>query len=589
MKKIYVLVGLVGSGKTAIAQTIERKFGVYFLRIEAISGLFFLKNTIEGKRLVSTDYLNLANTVKEKMSTRQALIFESADFSTGFKELLVKLQGEYEVELIRVTTTLDVAVRQVVEQDSELIEDEVYKLLQRMADELMTFNEYGCLELNNNELNEKQVVDWFQQELLRDMHKSFGAIKNRADEFKDSQANRTYKKISTLLGVHNRKDNFTSELDMQVVSFLFKESLSIMRGVQLTEAERICMFSLLFTNVEQLPFVKGRLKDYLGGIRKEILNFSQSIDMQYRAKINDIALSQTIMEYLNKILIEKMESSVLKEEYNGKPWRIFDKHVTRQVEKELEMPKPNSTTGFIPTLNQKGWNSTTFRDDIYTQQFIEDSSKQKSRSLILGAAYGIRASELLEAGRKFGVKVVVNDLDPRHMQILRQNISVIDQPRLTVVAGNFTEEIDFPESHFDSILVRNVIHGFTIDEVEETFRRLYNWLKPEGKIYVTATTPYLSFFKEFIPTFEAQKSSGENWPGFIEDIRHFMGEAGKSMPEKQCTHTFDPDILKKNLERHGYCVNKVGFFGLHINAQEEKYNSKEFAGVIAHKSNEPSM
>src|SRR5260221_14662387 len=70
----------------------------------------------------------------------------------------------------------------------------------------------------------------------------------------------------------------------------------------------------------------------------------------------------------------------------------------------------------IPTLNNMGY---MFEDlTEYGDEFIRFSQDAKDPALDIAAAYGIATLKLLQQQ----IRVVANDLDPRHLEILRNQV-----------------------------------------------------------------------------------------------------------------------------------------------------------------------
>ncbi len=71
---------------------------------------------------------------------------------------------------------------------------------------------------------------------------------------------------------------------------------------------------------------------------------------------------------------------------------------------------------FVPTLNNMGW-MIAQELDIYTEAFIDYALTAKNPVLEVDAAYGVAAPRILQQADK----IIVNDLDGRHLETLYQN------------------------------------------------------------------------------------------------------------------------------------------------------------------------
>ena len=70
----------------------------------------------------------------------------------------------------------------------------------------------------------------------------------------------------------------------------------------------------------------------------------------------------------------------------------------------------------VPTLNNMGW-MIAQELDIYTEAFIHYALTGKKPVLQVAAAYGVAAPRILQQADK----IIVNDLDGRHLETLYQN------------------------------------------------------------------------------------------------------------------------------------------------------------------------
>jgi 2-polyprenyl-3-methyl-5-hydroxy-6-metoxy-1,4-benzoquinol methylase len=147
-------------------------------------------------------------------------------------------------------------------------------------------------------------------------------------------------------------------------------------------------------------------------------------------------------------------------------------------EQEPVMP-PAESGGFIPTLNKRGYMTSTL--DLYMEAFISYASKSKFPVADIGAAYGISTIPALEKG----ATVIAVDIDERHLKILRQQVSEALQDRLTTVCAAFPEELDFAASSIGAFLIARVVHFLQPKSLLLAAERLHNWLVPGGKVFLT--------------------------------------------------------------------------------------------------------
>jgi SAM-dependent methyltransferase len=206
-------------------------------------------------------------------------------------------------------------------------------------------------------------------------------------------------------------------------------------------------------------------------------------------------------------------------------------------------------TGNIPTLNGYG---TSFPDLVIKDDFIRDAAQNSAWALDIGCAYGLHTLEAI----KSGARVVANDLDPRHLQILQQQLPNELSLNLRVRTGAF-QSVSLPASSIGCILAGYVLHfldGRTLDRV---IKKMHRVLRNGGKVYANVWSPYIKPLQDLIPEFERRKAANERWPGYFKGIE---GRMGPLMPNE--IHTFDLDVISEAFKRHGFIVEKCEYVAM---------------------------
>ena len=234
---------------------------------------------------------------------------------------------------------------------------------------------------------------------------------------------------------------------------------------------------------------------------------------------------------------------------------------------------PEHQEGFILTLNKMGY--MTQEMDEYNQAFVDYAAKSPGPVLDIGAAYG---NTTLLALLK-GARVIANDLDPRHLEILKSRVPFDFLKQLQLLPGRFPNEIHFPENSLEGILISQVLHFFLDEELYHAVETLFCWLKPNAKVFVVAGTPYINIYKDFIPIFEQRKRQGMSWPGLIEDISVYQHNRVKDLPKS--LHFFDDETLEKLFLKSGFKIEKVSMFTHKKLPDDIKLDGRESVGLIA--------
>lgn len=230
---------------------------------------------------------------------------------------------------------------------------------------------------------------------------------------------------------------------------------------------------------------------------------------------------------------------------------------------------------FIPTLNNMGY-MTTYLDSV-SEEFIRFSGQCQHRVLEIGAAYGIATKAALTAG----ATIVCNDLCPQHLEFLLSEIPIEKQKKLELVPGDFPDEVSFSPNYFGGILLSRVLHLFDGEKIERAIKRSYEYLKPGGKIFIIADTPYLSNVRNFIPVFEQRKNNNEAWPGVILDVKNYFTGNLEHFPS--FVNLLDDEILSRVLLKNNFKIEWVGFLERKDYPEDRQLDGRESVGAIAYK------
>ncbi len=229
--------------------------------------------------------------------------------------------------------------------------------------------------------------------------------------------------------------------------------------------------------------------------------------------------------------------------------------------------------GLIPTLNKTGW-MTEGLDD-YSAEFAAyagAAGHSGEESLDIGCAYGVATLAALEAG----ARIVACDIEPRHLEILAQRVPAEAQPRFRSRPGALPD-IDFPAAGFRAILAARVLHFLDGPQIETTVRKMYTWLKPGGRLYLVADTPYTGPWYVHAERYETRKAAGEPWPGLVDDYIGLLPAGVDPEGHPQFINPLDPDIMTRVCTAAGFEISKAAF----LSSSTPRARGNEHAGIVA--------
>lgn len=234
--------------------------------------------------------------------------------------------------------------------------------------------------------------------------------------------------------------------------------------------------------------------------------------------------------------------------------------------------------GMVATLNRTG----VMVEHLipYSSEFAEYAGECGGEVLDLGCAYGIASIAALERG----ARVVALDMEKKHLEILGQRVNDDARARLTLRQG-VLPDVDFEDGRFTAVHASRVMHFLTPEGVGVTLRKMFRWLEPGGKVFLSTDSPYFGYWASKAADYEARRRAGDPWPGYIEDVAaHF--EAAHVVGGPSLINALDPEVFQRECEAAGFVVERAGYFGA-VGVDRGSYGAPgpdmEHVGIIARK------
>jgi ubiquinone/menaquinone biosynthesis C-methylase UbiE len=242
-------------------------------------------------------------------------------------------------------------------------------------------------------------------------------------------------------------------------------------------------------------------------------------------------------------------------------------------ENKSNMPQAEDN-GFIPTFNQMGY--MTSQLDQFSLDFCHHAAKiAPQKALEIGAAYGVASLKAIS----MGAHMLVNDLDLRHLEVIKDQLNDVESSRVKFMAGSFPEDLDIESNSLGAILICRVLHFLTPKELEFAFEKMTSWLTTGGKLFVIGETPYLKNFQSFIPIYKKRCAEGESYPGFIQDVMQVDPVRGANLPKQM--HFLDKELLQDLCQKNGLAVEKCEYIERPYFPEDLKLDGRESVGLIA--------
>ncbi len=218
-----------------------------------------------------------------------------------------------------------------------------------------------------------------------------------------------------------------------------------------------------------------------------------------------------------------------------------------------EQTAPNQIRDEIPTMNKFGYMKEEF--DEFSFEFIKFAKNKDDIFLELGTAYGWIVRNAL----KEGIKIIASDIESEHLLILLQETKKEYLENLYLNQGRFPDEINLPNESIGAVLTSRMFHFLDERDVDLGFRKIHNWLKPEGKLFFTSLSPYnYTLRDDFLQIFKARAEEGVKWCGIVDNMTQQAPEHAEYLND--FLHAFDVPQLEKLLPSYGFKIDKIKLF-----------------------------
>lgn len=150
-RRIFVLVGPKGAGKTFLGAAIHREFGVPFVRVEDIWLELKKENALQGKAFDDEGQRRTISALHGPLNESGSVVIESTGAAPWLGEFLDRLKALGDVHLIRVRVPLDVCLRRVQRRDASLhipVSDDRVREINAIADKISL---PWALEIDNSD------------------------------------------------------------------------------------------------------------------------------------------------------------------------------------------------------------------------------------------------------------------------------------------------------------------------------------------------------------------------------------------------------------------------------------------------------
>lgn len=231
---------------------------------------------------------------------------------------------------------------------------------------------------------------------------------------------------------------------------------------------------------------------------------------------------------------------------------------------------------YIKTLNKSG--VSTLYIDAISQAGLNFARGRARPVLDMGCGFGSISRALLKQGNA----VIANDLDQGHLTQLKSSLAPHEAQALKLLCGKFPTEVSLPPASVSAVISSWMIHFLSGPEIKYLADKLFIAVDPGGKIFLSASSPYLKFLSEFIPVYEKQKLYGAEFPGWVSDVRTYLqAHQVENLPPSM--HFLDATLLRRIFSQAGFEIEYAEFFRRDDVTESMALDGRENVGIIARK------
>ena len=260
----------------------------------------------------------------------------------------------------------------------------------------------------------------------------------------------------------------------------------------------------------------------------------------------------------------------------------FADALAEYTKRGLVQPEPQDD-GRIQTLNRKGATSPAL--DEATIEFIKFAKGKKV--LEIGGAYG---RVMIETLSKYKDTIYnLNDLHADHLFIAAHNLEQahlgIKAENVEFIEGDIANGLGLKEK-YDAILIARVLHFFDPEQLNAAIGNIKALLKPGGRVFVIAITPYVKRYDKFIPEYKKHLAQNEEYPGYVKSLYDWIN---KDVTSKSQLATISPEpfmflddvVMSRLFKKHGYKIISCKLVSLGYKSASWSLDGRENVVLVA--------
>ncbi len=157
MKKIYLLIGQKGSGKSFAGQIIQDLYGIKFVRVEEIAKRVKRDRAVDDRKYHNEVFFHIESKLRKVLKNNSSVVFESTGVGSAFERMLENLQKDFNVITIGIKADPELCLERLKSRDQSIhinVSDEDVKYINSMV----LHRNFSCdYEIHNNGSREELI------------------------------------------------------------------------------------------------------------------------------------------------------------------------------------------------------------------------------------------------------------------------------------------------------------------------------------------------------------------------------------------------------------------------------------------------
>lgn len=139
-KKIYILIGMKGSGKSLIGELFEKYFQIHFVRVENWAREIKKDRAADDVTYIEEFFEITERRIKEFMNYYEEIVYESTGLTPYFDNMYNHLQTSFHVILIKIEANPQLCLNRVRTRDQNIHIDVSDDLVKKINQEVLLKN-----------------------------------------------------------------------------------------------------------------------------------------------------------------------------------------------------------------------------------------------------------------------------------------------------------------------------------------------------------------------------------------------------------------------------------------------------------------